>query len=131
MVERVKQIVITAEDKPGMLSEITQLIAGENVNIEAIKAFVDSKGKANFYIITVDNQKALSVLRAGGWQAKEEEVLVVELENKPGALDKMASKLKEGNVHLLYCYGSVGQAGASARFVMKAENNDQAVKALS
>ncbi len=131
MVERVKQIVITAEDKPGILSEITRLIAGENVNIEAIKAFVDSKGKANFYVITVDNQKALSVLRAGGWQAREEEVLVVELENKAGALDKMASKLKQSNVNLLYCYGSVGQAGASARFVMKAENNDQAVKALS
>lgn len=130
MVERIKQIVITAEDRPGMLSEVTGLIAGKNVNIEAIKAFVDSKGKANFYIITADNPKALSVLHAGGWQAKEEEVLVVELENNPGALEKMASKLKENDVNLLYCYGSVGKVGASARFVMKAENNDQAVEAL-
>lgn len=130
MVRRVKQIVIAAEDRPGMLSEITQLIAGENINIEAIKAFVDSKGKANFYIITADNQKALSVLGSGGLPGREEEVLALELENKPGALGKMASKLKEKKVNLLYCYGTVGQAGSPARFIMKAENNDQAIEAL-
>ena len=130
MVRRVKQIVIVAEDRPGMLSEVTQLIAGENINIEAIKGFVDSKGKANFYIITADNQKALSVLGSGGLPGREEEVLALELENKPGALGKMASKLKEKKVNLLYCYGTVSQAGSPARFIMKAENNDQAIEAL-
>ena len=130
MIRRIKQIVITAEDRPGMLSTVTQLIAGENINIEAIKAFVDSKGKANFYIVTADNQKALSVLGSGGLLGREEEVLALELENKPGVLGKMASRLKEKKVNLLYCYGTVGQAGGSARFIMKAENNDQAIEAL-
>ncbi len=71
-----------------------------------------------------------NVLGSGGLLGREEEVLALELENKPGVLGKMASRLKEKKVNLLYCYGTVGQASSSARFIMKAENNDQAIEAL-
>ena len=129
MIERIKQLTMVTEDKPGMLSEIVDLIAAQNVNIGAIDAY-GMEGKARFHIVTEDNQKVSSALQAKGWEVKEEEVIAIDLENKPGVLAGIAAKLKENDVNLLYCYGSAGGRGTFARFVMKAENNDKAVEVL-
>jgi hypothetical protein len=130
MAERIKQLTIVTEDRPGMLSEVVGLIASQGVNIDAINAY-GVQGKAVFRITTEDNQKVLSGLEAKGWEVKEEEVIVVELENRPGALGEIAGRLKEKGVNLSYCYGSTGSRGESARFIMKADDNDKAMEALA
>ncbi|MEA3328115.1 MAG: ACT domain-containing protein [Candidatus Omnitrophota bacterium] len=129
MIDRIKQLTVVTEDKAGMLSEVVNLIAAQNVNINAIDAY-GMQGKARFHIITEDNQKASSALQAKGWEVKEEEVVAIDLENKPGVLAGIAAKLRESDVNLLYCYGSAGGRGIFARFVMKAEDNDKAVEVL-
>ncbi|MDP2939038.1 MAG: ACT domain-containing protein [Candidatus Omnitrophota bacterium] len=126
----VEQLVITTEDKPGMLSDVTEVIAGLKVNIEAICAY-GMEGKAIFYIITRDNTNAKKALLSKGWQVKEDEVVVVDLENKPGALNKIAAKLKASGINLLYCYGSTGERDTfPCHFVFKAEDNKAAFAAL-
>ncbi len=65
-----------------------------------------------------------------GWQVKEEEVVVVSLENKPGVLSEFADKLKAKNINLAYCYGSACDCSCGSRLVFKAEDNNLAIAAL-
>lgn len=125
----VGQLNVTTQDKPGMLSEVSSVIAQEGINIEAICAY-GMEGKAIFYLVTKNNAKAKQALAAKGWGVEEEDVIMLELENKPGALNEVSSKLKAKNVNLQYCYGSACSSTCPCFFVLKADNNKLAIEAL-
>lgn len=125
----VKQLNVSTQDKPGMLEEISAAVASTGTNIEAICAY-GMEGKAIFYIVTNNNDKAKQVFASKGWTPKEEDVIMLDLENKPGALKELASKLKSKNVNLKYCYGSACSSSCPCRFIINADNNQQALAAL-
>jgi len=126
---KVKQLNVTTQDKPGMLAEVSDVIASQGINIEAICAY-GMEGKAIFYIVAKDNTKAKQALTAKGWQVDEEDVVMVDLENKPGALSELSTKLKAKNVNLKYCYRSACSSTCPCVFVVKADDNNQALAAL-
>ncbi len=128
-IKKVKQLVVVTDDKPGMLAEISGVLAKEKVNLDAICAYA-MKDKAVFYVLCSDAEKAETILMKKGWQVKEEEVVVVSLENKPGVLSKFADKLKAKNINLAYCYGSACDCSCGSRLVFKAEDNNLAIAAL-
>ncbi len=129
MAEKIGQLVVTTEDKVGMLSEVSQAITEADVNIEAINAY-GLEGKAKFYLITSENQKVASALKAKGWQVEEEEVIKIDLEDKVGALSQIGAKLKSAGINLLYCYGTVSEGASPCQFILKAEDNDKAIEVL-
>ena len=77
-VSREKELIITTDDKPGMLAEVTSLIASQGVNIVALCAY-GMEGKAVFAMVTSDNQKAGASAKSKGWKTEDSEVVVVEL----------------------------------------------------
>ncbi|MBM3252321.1 MAG: ACT domain-containing protein [Candidatus Omnitrophica bacterium] len=125
----VKQLIVTTQDKPGMLAEVTGVIASQGINIEAICAY-GMEGKAIFYLVTKNNAKAKQALTAKGWQVNEEDVVMLDLENKPGALSQLSSKLKAKNINLKYCYGSACSSDCPCRLVLNADDNKQLLEAL-
>jgi hypothetical protein len=125
----VKQLIVSTQDKPGMLAEVSGVIASQSINIEAICAY-GMEGKAIFYLVTKNNAKAKPALTAKGWQVNEEDVVMVDLENKPGALGQLSSKLKAKNINLKYCYGSACSSTCPCRLVLNADNNAQLLEAL-
>ena len=128
-ITKVAQLVVTAPDRPGMLAELSGVLARAGVNIDAFCAY--SVGKtAIFYLICNNNKKAKLALTAEGWKVKEEEVVAVALENTKGALSKLAEKLKVNNINLVYCYGSTSNTSCACLFVFKAVNNNKAIAAL-
>ena len=129
MAEKIGQLIVTTEDKVGMLSEVSQAITEADVNIEAINAY-GLEGKAKFYLITSENQKAIPALKTKGWQVEEEEAVRIDLENKVGALSEIGAKLKSAGVNLLYCYGTVSEGTSPCQFILKAEDNDKAIEVL-
>lgn len=129
VVKKIKQLTVTTQDRPGMLKEVSQVIAAQGVNIDAICAY-GMQGKAVFYVITQDNIKAKQALLAKKWQVEEDEVVMLDLENKPGALAEISAKLKDKNVNLKYCYGTTCAGSSPGRFILKADDNDAALAAL-
>ena len=129
---KAKELIITTEDKAGMLSEVASAIAAQKVNITAICAYA-MEGKAVFTLVTTDNQKAKSVAQSKGWKAEDSEVVIVELPDKVGAVKEISQKLKEKNISLKYCYGTTCTQCApdcTCRLVLKADNNDAIISAL-
>ena len=133
-----KELIITTEDKIGMLAEITSEIPTQGINITAICGY-GMEGKAIFYILSNDNEKVKSIAQSKGWKTEESEVVVVELVDKAGAVKDIADKLKAKNVNLKYCYGttctcttnSSAPTDCTCRLVLKSEDNDKIIEALA
>src|SRR5262245_10838524 len=94
-----KQITIVEADRPGLAADLTEALAAANVNIESIEA--ESIGSAMIAVLTVDKyDEALRALAAKGFQAFSEEVIVIQVENRPGELARIMRRFKDANINL-------------------------------
>ncbi len=124
----VQQITILVnEDEPGIMAKVTGAINEMGVNIEAICAY-GREGKASFWLVTSDNQSAVGALSAKGFNCQEEEVVVLELPDTPGALDAVAQKLASDGLNLRFIYAS--GTGTTTLVVLKADDNAQILASL-
>lgn len=126
-----KEIHAVVDNKIGTLSDISQWLADKGINIKAVCAYVDT-GKAHFLFVTSDNRKAMEILRAKSLEVQEEEVIVLEMQDKVGILKDATKKLKNAEVDIKYLYGTtVGTANAPATVVLVADDNGKAINALN
>lgn len=122
-----KQLHVVATNKVGTLAEVTGAVAGCGANIDTLCAYA-VEDKAHFLMITGNNAKAIGALK--NYEVKEEQVVVVEMDNKVGTAADMANKLKTANIDLHYIYGTTSGSGP-ARIVFNSNNNASAVKVLA
>jgi hypothetical protein len=79
--------------------------------------------------MVVSNQsKALKALK--GINTAKEMVLLLDLDNRPGALADIAAKLAAADINIEYTYGTTADSGKTI-LVMKVSDTIQAKKVLS
>jgi histidine decarboxylase len=94
-----KQIRIVTSDRPGLLAEITDAMASAGVNIEDLAA--ESTGNLAVIEMTVDRyDEALRVLARTPFRAITEDILILKLLDKPGALAEIARRFKDARINL-------------------------------
>ena len=92
-----KQITVVVNDEPGVVADITTALADNDINIDGLNAI----GIAKVIILTVDKYDlALTVLRDKGYQAITEDALVIRIEDKPGALARIALRFKDSQINI-------------------------------
>jgi hypothetical protein len=124
-VTKKKELKIVAGYAPGILAEVTSLIAEKGVNIENICAYVADE-KAIFYLLTDDNEKVRKTLEGRGFLIEEREVIVLGLWNRPGALSAVASQFRQKGIRLHNVYGTSTPGGERTTIVFLSEDNDAA-----
>jgi hypothetical protein len=127
--KRVKQLSFTIPNKTGLLSEITAAVAGTKANINAICAYEQDK-RAYFLLIADSNAKARKPLVKLKIKAKEEDVVLVEMPNKIGELQKVSEKIADAGVNISYMYGTTG-TGRSSVCVFQTSDNKKAVSVIN
>lgn len=106
---RAKELKIRVADRPGMLGEVTTALAEKGVNLRGVNAWVE--GDEGILRMVVDKHAAgKRALAAKGWQPEEQEILELELPDKPGMLADAATALGEAGVNITHVF--VGTAGA-------------------
>ncbi len=125
-----RELAFEATDKVGLLNEISTELANAGVNVMTVCAY-SMEGKATFMMITSDNAKAAEVLKGKGYETKDYEVVLYDLDNKVGAMAEMTKKLADAGVNMDYFYGTTGAPDAPALLVFKSDNNAKAVEALN
>ena len=105
------EIVIEAEDRPGMMASLGELLGEAGVNITAAAVFThDGRGFLHFVVQEAD--RALSALREACWQVVGvQEVLSVSLDDRPGELGRFARRLADAGINITSLYISGGRAG--------------------
>lgn len=125
----VKQISVFLENKIGRLAEITELLGENKINIRAL-AIADTTEFGILRLIVDDPQKTQNVLKKKGFAAKQTDVIVVQVKDKPGGLANILRVLQKSGVNVEYLYAFVKQSGEDAFVVFRIENSDKALKEL-
>ncbi len=106
---RAKELKIRVQDRPGMLGEITGALAEKKINLRAVNAWVEGT-EGVIRIVADKHAAAKKALAARGWNPEEQEVLEIELPDKPGALAEKAAKLGAAGINITHVH--VGPGGA-------------------
>jgi len=123
--EIITEIFVVLENKPSTLGELCSHLAENKINIEAIGVFQDT---AKLYVKSVN--KAMKLLSKLNYVTELREVLKVDLENRPGALAEIASKLGNKGVNIEYCYGTLSKKGDLASVIIDVSDVEKAAKIL-
>lgn len=94
-----ERILITVDNRVGVLAGITGVLAGAGINVESVNA--QTAGERGAIIMTVsDTDRALSILSQAGYKAVSDDAVVVRLRDEPGALAGVADRLKQAGVNI-------------------------------
>ena len=123
--KRISEIFVVLENKPGTLGELCAHLAENKINIEAIGVFQDTAK-----LLVKNPNKAVKVLTRLEYETEVRDVLLIELENRPGALADVTSKLGNKGVNVEYCYATMTKKGNKTSVILDVDNIDRALKIL-
>jgi len=99
----VKQISVSLENVPGRLSEMSDYLGENGINIIGISV-ADTADISAIRFVASDPEKAVNVLKTHGYSIRITEVLAVEAPNHPGGLNAVLKPLKEISINVNYLY---------------------------
>lgn len=95
---------VELEDRPGMLAHVAETLGRAGINLQG-GCGIPCGGKGVVHFLVDDIAATRTALQAAGITMNAEQpVLVVTVEDRPGALGKVARKLADAgvNINLLY-----------------------------
>jgi hypothetical protein len=123
--ERITELFVVVENRPGALGELLGHLNKEKINIEAIGLFGDI---AKLSVSDVD--RGIKALIRGNYQVERREVIRINLDNKPGSFAFVVSRLGAAGINIDYCYGTVGKGQKSAAVILDVQDLDTAMSVL-
>ena len=101
----VKQISVFLENKPGRLNRMTQVLADKGIDVRAI-SLAETKDFGIVRLIADDVIEATNVLKEADFIASLTPVLVYNVPDTPGGLNKLLQAFSDANVNLEYMYAA-------------------------
>jgi hypothetical protein len=112
------------------MSKLCSALGKKRVNIVAILVpEAQQKQKARVMVNTDDLDAARDVLKRKKIRFSEEEVLDIEMDNRPGAFGELAGKLARARINIRYAYATTAPF-ARARVVMAVSDVTKALAVL-
>lgn len=125
-----KQLAIFLDNSPGMLALVCQALADAKVNIYAISAS-DTVDHTVIRMVVDNPQKATCVFEERGTLVVEDDVLMIDGDNRPGSLAKIAERLGEAKVNIEYCYCATSPGTRRGLLILRVKNPQKALKVLN
>ncbi len=124
-----KQISVFVENKPGRLAAVTEKLYEKGVNLRAFT--IAEAGDFGIIRMVVDKTEvAYEALKEAGFTVSLTDVIAVEVEDKPGALYRIAKALGEEGVNIEYAYAFTSEKH-KALIIMRVSDNERAKEILS
>ncbi len=109
------------EDRAGLLARAAESIASGGLNLDG---FAEVEGR--LHVLTRDPRSARLALETAGLRVcAEEQVVVVQMEDRPGVAARIFRTLAEAGMHVHYTY-----IGSGNRVVIATENPQKALELL-
>ncbi|MDT5006473.1 MAG: hypothetical protein QOJ24_3649 [Mycobacterium sp.] len=119
-------LTLYLNDDPGELARVGDVLGQAGANIAGLCAVASGGGQAEVHILVDDATPAFEALQAAGVKiATEQEVLVLEIEDRPGALGEITHQLGAAKVNLTLVY-----LATNTRLVLGADNLADAKAAI-
>ncbi|ABS27079.1 ACT domain-containing protein [Anaeromyxobacter sp. Fw109-5] len=113
---RAKELKVRVPSRPGMLGEIATVLGEKLVNVRAVNAWVE--GNEGVVRLVVDRTAAAKrALAKRGWAVEEQEILELELPDKPGALGRAATAIGKAGVDITHVFVGTAPARKATLFM--------------
>lgn len=125
---RAKALKVKLQDRAGVLGDIASALGAKGVNVRGMHGYVE-QGQGILCLVVDKLATANKVLLARGFRPQEEEVLEIQMADKPGSLGEVTKSLGDAGVNIKYVF--VGPSTARKATVFLAVTDmASALKAL-
>jgi hypothetical protein len=105
-----RDLTVVLQDRPGELARLGEATGHAGVNIQGMCAFT-GEGRGVIHLLFDDGSAAAArraLEEAGMGVADDREVLVIDVDDRPGSLGGLARALGEANVNIEFAYTTFG-----------------------
>jgi len=122
------QFVVQLPNVPGSLANLAERLAEAGVDLRAIGGGgIGSRGHVIFK--TANDDATRAILERGGYEFIEGEALLVEVDDQPGGMARVARRLADADVNI-YGHLFIGRWGDQAQFSFVVSDTEAARRAL-
>jgi hypothetical protein len=123
----IKQLSVFLEDKSGRLTELTKILAENDINITAL-SIADSSDYGIIRMVVGRPELAMTVLKEKGFSVHLTDVACIVVPNEPGGLYQALKILADNNINIDYIYAFATQSTASV--VIRSESIEKVIEVL-
>jgi hypothetical protein len=123
MPHRAADLAVTLpEDRPGMLLKAISCVSGAGINLDG---YTEMSGVV--HVLTTDLEATRRCLTAAGFRlVQEQQIVLVPVEDKPGAAALVFQRIADAHVNVRYSYLATGN-----RLVIASDNPDALLRAVT
>ncbi len=126
---KLKQISVQIENSHDRLYEFTRALGDAGINLRAL-TLVDTGHFGELRVLVSDTATARQILMKKDIPARVEDVVAVQIEDKPGQLADLLERLMEAGIKIKYGYALAGMDSGRAIMIFRFEDNDKAIETL-
>jgi hypothetical protein len=124
------QLALFLDNIPGTLARVCDALAAAKINIYAISTS-DTVDHSVVRMVVSDPRKALLLFEEHGTLVLETDVLMIEGDNKPGSLARIAHKLADAKVNIEYAYFATPPEAKKGLLILRVSETKKALKVLN
>lgn len=125
-----KQLSVFLANTPGTLSEVCDELAKQKINIYAL-TISDTVDHAVVRMVVSDTKRALRIFEERGTLVVENDVVMIDGDNRPGSLANIAHKLAKAKINIEYAYLATSPGSKRGLAIVRPSNVKKALEILS
>lgn len=130
MVQLTTQLAVYLQNQPGTLARLCDILQEAGLNVYAISTG-DTVDYCVVRLVVNDPRRAAKLIEEHGAVVVETPVLLVEADNRPGILGRIAHKLAAAKINLDYVYAASSPTTRRGLMVLRSNNPRKAMRVLN
>ena len=128
--DKVRQVSVFSENKPGRIQKITGIFGEEGINILAI-SITSTNGFGIIKLLVDKCDLAYEKLKDHGFTVTLSEVLAIEMKDSPGGLHEVSQILSDKGINIENAYVYVVESRAKAYLLVEVKDIEKAKEILA
>jgi hypothetical protein len=118
------QLNLPLDNEIGTLARLCRDLADGGVNVLALSAPETGREKGTIRLLVPNGDLAAHALKKAGYVLSMEDVLFIEMKNRPGALAKAVEKLARAKISIKYAYATASPRTKTTAAVVAVTETD-------
>ena len=124
-----QQLAVFLENKPGALAAVCDALAEAKINIFGLTVS-DTTDHAVVRMVVSSTERAMTLFEAHGVLVVESDVLMIQNDNKPGSLSRIAQALSQKKINIDYGYLASMPAAKKGLLILRVTDPKKALPVL-
>ncbi len=125
----VQQLALFLENKPGALAAVCDALAEAKINIFGLTVS-DTTDHAVVRMVVSNAERAMTVFESSGALVVESDVLMIQNDNKPGSLSRIAHALSSKKINIDYGYLASMPSAKKGLLILRVTDPKRALSVL-